>query len=96
MVGGSSPPAAIFVLAVIKMKQKKKQKKTPKKLPDYSLEDILNAPKPESTIKRTDGLGCNYCGSLKFISKGEIKVVRGQRMKTYHCHECGKDFYKGE
>ncbi len=78
------------------MKQKKKQKKTPKKLPDFSLEDILNAPKPESQIKRTDVLGCTYCGSLKFISKGEIKVVRGQRMKTYHCHDCGRNFYKGE
>ena len=78
------------------MKQKKKQKKTPKKLPDFSLEDILNAPKPKAAIKRTDGLGCLNCGSLKFISKGEVKVFRGQRVKTYHCHDCGQDFYKGE
>jgi len=48
-----------------KLKQKKKQKKTPKKLPDFSLEDILNAPKPKAAIKRTDGLGCLNCGSLK-------------------------------
>ena len=78
------------------MKRKKKQKKTPKKLPDFSLEDILNAPKPKSAIKRTDGLGCLHCGSLKFISKDEVKVFRGQRVKTYHCHNCGQDFYKGE
>jgi transposase-like protein len=77
------------------LKQKKKQNKTPKKL-DFALEDILNAPKPKEAMKRADGLGCNYCGSQHFISKGEIKVFRGQRMKTYHCHDCGKDFYKGE
>jgi hypothetical protein len=37
------------------MKQKKKQRKTPKKLPDFSLEDILNAPKPKAANKRIDG-----------------------------------------
>jgi hypothetical protein len=79
-----------------KLKQKKKHIKASKKLPDFSLEDILNAPKPEATGKRTDGLGCNNCGSLKFISKGEIKVFRGQRMKVYHCYSCGQDFYKPE
>ena len=78
------------------MKKKKKQIKTPKKLPDFSLEDILNAPKAEPTGKRLDGLGCNNCGSLRFISKDEVKVFRGQRMKKYHCHECGQDFYKAE
>jgi len=78
------------------LKQKKKQKQTPKKLPDFSLEDILNAPKPKAAIRRTNGLGCPNCGSLKFISKGEVKVFRGQRVKTYHCHDCGQDFYKGE
>ena len=78
------------------MKQKKKQRKTPKKLPDFSLEDIVNAPKPKVPSKRIDGLGCNKCGSLKFISKGEVRVFRGQRMKVYHCHGCGQDFYKGE
>ena len=78
------------------MKQKKKQKQRQKKLPDFSLEDILNAPKPKAANKRIDGLGCNQCGSLKFISKGEVKVLRGQRMKTYHCYGCGQDFYKGE
>jgi len=78
------------------MKQKKKQKQRQKKLPDFSLEDILNAPKPKAANKRIDGLGCNHCGSLKFISKGEVKVLRGQRMKTYHCYGCGQDFYKGE
>ena len=74
---------------------KNKQKKVQKKSPDFSLEDILNAPKPKAPVKRTDGLGCNNCGSLKFIAKGEVKVLRGQRMKAYHCHDCGQDFYKG-
>ena len=46
------------------MKRKKKQIKTSKKLPDFSLEDILNAPKPKVAKKRIDGLGCNKCGSL--------------------------------
>ena len=78
------------------MKQKKKQKWGQKKLPDFSLEDILNAPKPKAPIKHVEGLGCNNCGSLKFISKGEVKVLRGQRMKVYHCYDCGRDFYKGE
>jgi hypothetical protein len=78
------------------MKQKKKQIKAPKKSPYFTLDDILNAPKPEEPGKRADGLGCNNCGSLKFISKGEIKVFRGQRMKVYHCYGCGQDFYKPE
>ena len=78
------------------MKHKKKQHNIPKKLPDFSLEDILNAPKPKAPAKRADGLGCNSCGSLKFISKGEVKVFRGQRMNVYHCHGCGQDFYKSE
>jgi transposase-like protein len=77
------------------LKPKKKQKKTPQKS-DFILEDILNAPKAKAATRRADGLGCNHCGSQNFISKGEIKVFRGQRMKTYHCHACGKDFYKGE
>ena len=78
------------------MKKKKKQIKAPKKLPDFNLEDILSAPKPEVAEKRADGLGCNKCGSLKFISKGAVTVFRGQRMKVYHCHGCGQDFYKTE
>ncbi len=78
------------------MKQKKKQKKASKKLPDFSLEDIINAPKTKAAAKRSDGLGCTHCGSLKFISRGEVKVFRGQRMKVFHCHDCGKDFYKSE
>jgi hypothetical protein len=65
-------------------------------LPDFRLEDILNAPKPKADAKRVDGLGCNICGSLSFISKGEIKVFRGQRMKVYPCYGCGQDFYKAE
>jgi hypothetical protein len=77
-----------------KLKQKKKQKKAPKKLPDFSLEDILNAPKPKAPGKSADGLGCTNCGSLRFISRGEIKVFRGQRMKVCHC--CGQEFYKAE
>jgi hypothetical protein len=78
------------------LKQKKKHIKTPGKLPDFSLEDIINAPKPKVPTKRDDGLGCNNCGSMKYISKSEVKVFRGQRMKVYHCHNCGKDFYKPE
>jgi len=78
------------------MRQKKQHKKIPKKLPDFSLEDILNAPKPKADIKHIDGIGCLHCGSTKFISKGEVKVFRGQRMKPYHCFGCGRDFYKGE
>ncbi len=76
------------------MKQKKNKIKAPKKLPDFSLEDILSSPK--SAAKRIDGLGCPHCGSVRFISKDEVKVFRGQRMKVYHCHACGKDFYKEE
>jgi hypothetical protein len=79
-----------------KLKRKKKQLKAPKKSPDFSLEDILKAPKPKAASKRADGLGCNNCGSLKFISKGEVKVFRGHRMKVYHCYGCGQDFYKAE
>jgi DNA-directed RNA polymerase subunit RPC12/RpoP len=78
------------------LKQKKKHLKVPKKLPDFNLEDILNAPKSKTVDKRTDGLGCSNCGSLRFIYKDEVKVFRGQRMKVYHCHGCGKDFYKPE
>lgn len=78
------------------MKQKKKHIKAPKKLPDFTLEDILNAPKPKATGKRADGLGCNICGSLRFTSKGEVRVFRGQRMKVYHCFGCGQDFYKAD
>ncbi len=78
------------------MGNKKKKIKAPRKLPDFSLEDILNAPKPKTAVKRIDGLGCNICGSTKFIATGGVKVVRGQRMKTYHCYGCGKDFYKAE
>ncbi len=78
------------------MKQKKKHVRAPKKLPDFSLQDILNAPKSKAAGIRADGLGCKNCGSLKFISKDVIKVFRGQRMKAYHCHNCGKDFYIAE
>jgi len=78
------------------MKQKKKHIKVPKKLPDFSLADILNAPKPKTVSKNTDGLGCSYCGSGRFIYKDEVKVFRGDRMKVYHCHSCGQDFYKPE
>ena len=95
MVRIQSLPVYVY-LWLYKLKKKKKQIKTPKKLPGFSLEDILNAPKPKVANKRIDGLGCNNCGSLKFISKGEVKVFRGQRMKVYHCHGCGQDFYKGE
>ena len=83
------------------LKQNKKHiKKTPKKLPDFSLNDILNAPKPKAPSKHADGrssaLGCTICGSMRYISKGEIKVFRGERMKVCHCYECGQDFYKSE
>jgi len=78
------------------MKQKKQNKKTPKKLPDFTLDDIINAPRPKVETKRLDGVGCQHCGSTRIIAKGEVKVFRGQRMKTYHCHNCGQDFYKGE
>ena len=77
------------------MKQKKKQQKAPKKSPDFSLEEIINAPKPK-VVNPPAGPGCTHCGSTKFISKGEVKIFRGQRMKTYHCYDCGQDFYKGE
>jgi DNA-directed RNA polymerase subunit RPC12/RpoP len=78
------------------LNKKKKHPRAPRKLPDFSLADILNAPKPKVAAKRADGLGCNHCGSMRFISKGDVKVMRGQRMKVYHCHDCGKNFYKGE
>jgi hypothetical protein len=76
------------------LKPKKKQPNKPKKLPDFSLEDIINAPKPKVDVKPDAGSGCTHCGSRKFVSKGEVKVFRGQRMKTYHCYDCGQDFYK--
>ena len=78
------------------MKKKKRKQRASRKSADFSLEDILNAPSPAVPEKREDGLGCNICGSLKYISKGQVKVFRGQRMKVYHCHSCGQDFYKGE
>jgi hypothetical protein len=78
------------------LKPKKKQQKTPRKSRGFSLEDIINAPKPKAAVKPDTGSGCTHCGSRKFISKGEVKVFRGQRMKTYHCYDCGQDFYKGE
>lgn len=74
------------------MKQKKKQNKAPKKLPDFSIEDIINAPKP----KAIEASGCPNCGSVSYISKNIVKVFRGQRMVVYHCHGCGQDFYKEE
>lgn len=82
---------------IINLKQNKKHiKKTPKKLPDFSLNDILNAPKPKAPSKHADGLGCTICGNMRYTSKGEIKVFRGERMKVCHCYECGQDFYKSE
>jgi hypothetical protein len=82
------------------MSQRKKPKKIipPTKLPDdFKIGDILNAPVRKKDLKRVvDGTGCLHCGSVRIISKGEIKVFRGQRMKPYHCHECGQDFYKSE
>ena len=90
------PLSVRIVDGVEQLKQKKKHIKAPRKSPDFSLEDILNAPKPRVAAKRADGLGCNNCGSLRFISKGDVKVMRGQRMKVYHCYGCGKDFYKAE
>ena len=75
------------------MKQKRKQKQTPKKLPDFSVEDIINAPKPKEANK---GSACPHCGSVSYISKGVVKVFRGQRMIVCHCHGCGRDFYKEE
>jgi len=78
------------------MAKKKKKPNLPKKLPDFTLEEIINAPRPKAAGKRADGLGCNNCGSLKYISKDEVKVFRGQRMKVFHCHSCGQDFYKSE
>ncbi|MFC1988503.1 hypothetical protein ACFLVJ_01550 [Chloroflexota bacterium] len=78
------------------MKHKNKKVKATRKLPDFSLEDILTAPKSKTDVRRITASGCTNCGSLKFISRGEVKVFRGERMKVYHCHECGKDFYKGE
>jgi DNA-directed RNA polymerase subunit RPC12/RpoP len=79
-----------------KLKPKKKQQKIPGKSPDFNLEDIINAPKPIADVKPDTGSGCTHCGSRKFISKGGVKVFRGQRMNTYHCYDCGRDFYKGE
>ena len=78
------------------MKNKKHQRKTSKILPDFNLEDILNAPKREETNKSTSGLGCSFCGSLRYTSTGQIRVYQGQRMKVCHCYGCGRDFYKDE
>ena len=75
------------------MKQKRKQQnKTPKQLPDFNLGDILNAPKPKPVIASA----CPNCGSVQYISKNIVKVVRGQRMVVHHCYGCGQDFYKEE
>jgi uncharacterized protein with PIN domain len=78
------------------LKQKKKQQKPAKKLPDFSVDDIINAPKPKAAMKQVAASGCPHCGGLRFVSKDEVKVFRGQRMKVYHCHGCGQDFYKEE
>ena len=77
------------------MGQKKPHKNIPKKLLDFTLQDILNAPKPKE-IKRVDGIGCLHCGSTRIKAKGEVKVFRGQRMQPYHCYNCGQDCYKSE
>jgi hypothetical protein len=77
------------------LKPKKKQNKTPKTpkdLPDFSVEDIINAPKQ----KAIEASGCPNCGSVRYISKDVVKVFRGQRMVVHHCHGCGQDFYKEE
>ena len=78
------------------MGQRKPHKQTPKKLPDFTLADILNAPKPKPQTRRADGIGCLHCGSTRIQAKSEVKVFRGQRMRVYHCFECGKDCYKDE
>ena len=90
LVSGPTPLAASFYLHETKEKATKEYSQ---EIQDFSLEDILNAPKPKEDVKVS---GCTNCGSLKYISKGAVKVFRGQRMKTYHCHDCGFDFYKPE
>jgi predicted RNA-binding Zn-ribbon protein involved in translation (DUF1610 family) len=73
-------------------KQPNKTPKTPKQLPDFSLGDILNAPIPKPVVASK----CPNCGSVQFISKNIVKVVRGERMVVHHCYGCGQDFYKEE
>jgi hypothetical protein len=78
------------------LKPKKKPNKTPKTVKDFSLEDILNAHRPQTHFKHLEGIGCSHCGSTKVIDRGEVKVFRGHRMVLYHCWECKHDFYKEE
>lgn len=97
LVGGLNPAGAIYYLQVIlQMGQKKQHKKIPKKLPDFTLEDILNAPKPKTVTKRIDGTGCLHCGSTRIKAKGEVKVFRGKRMQPYFCFDCKQTCYKDE
>jgi hypothetical protein len=78
------------------MGQKKPRKNVPKKLPDFTLQDILNAPKPKPAARRADGIGCLHCGSTKIKVQGEVKVFRGRRMQPYYCFDCRQTCYKDE
>jgi len=78
------------------MGQKKPHKKNSKKLPDFTIEDIINAPLPKTETKHIDGIGCLHCGSTRIRAIGTVKVFRGQRMQPYRCFACGRDFYKEE
>lgn len=78
------------------MGQKKPHKQTPKKLPDFTLSDIINAPRPKPVVKRIDGIGCLHCGSTKIKAKGTVKVFRGVRMQPYYCFDCHQTCYKDE
>ena len=78
------------------MGQKKPHKQTPKKLPDFTLSDIINAPRPKPAVKRADGIGCLHCGSTKIKAKGTVKVFRGIRMQPYFCFDCKQTCYKDE
>ena len=76
------------------MEQKKTHKKNLKKLLDFTIEDIINAPRPKPDIRHVDGVCCLHCGSTRIRAIGTVKVFRGQRMQPYRCFACSRDFYK--
>jgi len=65
------------------------QKKQPKKSPTHQATGRLQNRRHPGTPRYAkkdiktyiDGTGCLHCGSLKIVSRGEVKVFRGQRMK---------------
>jgi DNA-directed RNA polymerase subunit RPC12/RpoP len=60
--------------------------------------------KENKTDTRQPGVLCSYCGSSNTrlvifhgtAQPGYVKIWRGQRLLTYRCDDCGRDFYAEE